>query len=68
MFTSICNFLCSNDNDNIVPVNEIVEKPDPKLLISISKNQMNTDSFFLPFMEKHNLVIHFVHMGNFQCF
>lgn len=58
MFSSIYNFFYPS-NDNIIP-NKINEKPNPKFLIDISKDQMNTDSFFLLFMGKHNLVRHFI--------
>lgn len=61
MFTSIYNFFYPpNDIRNAISINDVIVKPEPKLLVSISKDQINTDSFFLPFMEKHNLVRHWV--------
>ena len=73
MFTAICNFLnpfSQEVNPQEVNPQEVnpqevnpersIETSDPKLLVSINKTHINTDSFFLPFMGKHNLVRHWV--------
>lgn len=57
MFSYIKNFLYPNSN---TPIDSVVVKPDPKILIFLDKSQINTESYFLPFYGKHNLVRHFV--------